>query len=63
VKATCPKNKKHKKFVTVAHVMEDWIVDENGEWIETKGQVQTSFGPNPDNIWTCAECGATAKVS
>lgn len=62
MKATCPTSKKHKRFTTVAHVMEEWLVDENGNFMEVKESLQTTHGPNPGNIWTCVECGAEAKV-
>lgn len=62
MKATCPNNSEHKKFLTVASVMEEWLVNENGDWLETTQSLQTNNGPDPGNIWTCAECGAQAKV-
>ena len=62
MKAICPQNKAHKEFVTVAHVSEDWVVDENGNWISTIGSVETISKPNIDNIWTCNVCGSTALV-
>ena len=42
--------------------MEDWIVDEYGDWIETVGTIETTHGPNADNLWSCAECGTDAVV-
>ena len=33
-KAVCPNNSEHKTFVTVAHVTEDWVVTELGEFVE-----------------------------
>ena len=64
MKATCSKNPKHKEFVTTAHVMQDWKVDEEGNFLECMTEcVQTDNGPDPDNIWTCAVCGSKAEVS
>lgn len=61
MKAICPKNEEHKQFITVAHVMQDWLVDEQGNWLETVDEsLETSFPPNKDNLWTCAVCGAEA---
>lgn len=61
--AICPNNKKHKRFITVAHVSQDWIVDEKGNWLETVDEcLETVANPCPDNIWTCKECGAEAIV-
>ena len=31
MKVTCPKNPAHNRFITVAHVTEDWVVDEYGD--------------------------------
>lgn len=60
--ATCPNDSKHKTFLTVAHVMEEWLVDEHGEFIQVKESLQTDHGPDPGNIWRCATCGAEANV-
>ena len=62
MKATCPKDKTHKTFVTVAHVTQDWIVDEHGNFIEEVKTVEVIEPPNVDNIWTCATCGEEAIV-
>jgi hypothetical protein len=63
--ARCPKNTAHKRFVTVAHVTEDWIVDEHGEFLESGGDGvgEVTHPPDPDNTWTCVECGAEAEVT
>lgn len=63
MKATCPKDGGHKRFVTTATVQEDWLVDEAGNFIESHGSVQTVHKPDPGNIWTCATCGAEAVVT
>jgi hypothetical protein len=62
MKATCPKNPKHRQFVTVASVLEEWVVDEHGNWISTEQALQTNHGPDSGNIWTCFICGAKARV-
>ena len=64
VKATCPRNPAHKLFVTVAHVTQDWIVDEQGEFqrLTEDAAGETTHGPDPDNTWTCNACGIEAKV-
>jgi hypothetical protein len=63
--ARCPNNPTHKRFVTVAHVTEDWVVDERGNFIRVSGSTyaETVSGPNPDNTWSCLECGAEAIVT
>ena len=64
MKVTCPKNPAHNRFVTVAHVAEDWVVNEHGDFIETvpNSQVEVLKYPSSENTWTCTECGATAIV-
>lgn len=62
--AICPNNKNHKRFITVAHVSQDWEVDEQGNWVKTIDEsVETTAKPHPDNDWTCSECGAEAQVT
>lgn len=56
----CPKNPNHKTFITTAHEVHDWLVDENGTFIEDKGCTETAHSPDPDNIWTCATCNTEA---
>ena len=61
--ATCPTNPDHNKFVTVAHIMQDWLVDAEGNFLEaTEECLDVTHGPNPENTWTCNECGAVAIV-
>lgn len=63
IQAICPNNKEHKRFITVAHVVQSWIVDERGNFIESISNDEVTHHPNIDNIWTCNECGAEAIVS
>lgn len=65
MKAKCPKNPKHNRFVTVAHVAEDWVVNAEGHFIKVvKGnQPITVHGPHPDNTWRCLICGTEAEVT
>jgi hypothetical protein len=64
MKARCPNDPEHKRFVTVAHVTQEWIVDEHGEYLSRfeGGESETVHGPDPGNTWQCVECGAEAKV-
>ena len=63
MKATCPNNPDHKEFVTTAHVMQEWKVDENGEFIDvTDDSLEVSHWPSSYNLWTCNECYADAVV-
>jgi hypothetical protein len=65
MKAVCPTDPGHKKFVTIAHEAHDWVVDEAGNFLELapNDDVQVTHGPQIGNTWTCFECGAEAKVS
>lgn len=63
MRVICPNNKEHKKFVTVAHVMQDWVVDENGYFLECIDECsQVVHGPDKDNCWNCEICGADAII-
>lgn len=62
MKATCPKNPKHKKFVTTAHEMHEWVVDEKGGFVKDKGWLEVTDNPDQDNVWTCYTCGAEAVI-
>lgn len=58
----CPDNASHRKFITTAHVVEEWIVNERGDWQETTTTLETASGPTKGNLFTCLECGTEAKV-
>lgn len=63
IQATCPKNKKHKKFLVTAHVTQGWEVDENGNFLKCKQQCEeVTHEPDSNDIWVCAKCGAEAEV-
>jgi len=63
MKATCPNNPEHKRFVTVAHVSQDWVVDEKGNFLEVWDESkETVAKPDPGNTWECYECGEEAIV-
>ena len=59
--ARCPNNPEHTEFITVAHVMQDWRVDADGNFLDLIGDVQVSHKPDEGNTWTCAICGAEAN--
>lgn len=64
MKAICPKNENHKEFITVAHVSQDWKVDENGNWIDTVDEsLEVTAKPQAENTWTCFICNAEAVVT
>ena len=63
MKAVCPKDSTHNRFVTVAHVTQDWVVDAAGNFIDSIGGANDVIqGPTVGNIWTCNTCGMEAKV-
>lgn len=65
MKITCPKNPKHNRFSTTAHVMQDWIIDNDGEFIRCLDQcVEVDQGPEKGNSFTCMVrgCGEEAIV-
>ena len=63
MKAVYPNNPKHNRFITVAHITQDWKVDENGNFIEVVQECcDVIHGPDRDNYWTCDICGADAIV-
>lgn len=61
--ARCPIDKSHKTFYTTATVSEDWLVEENGDFISTTGSVEVINYPDPENIWECGKCGENAIVT
>jgi hypothetical protein len=52
---TCPRNKDHKRFLTVIHESAEWLTDEHGELIEYKELVD-SDGPSVESPWYCYAC-------
>lgn len=64
MKAVCPNNHEHKEFITVAHIAQDWVVDENGNFLEVAEEcTETVASPNRENTWVCKICGAEATVA
>ena len=61
---TCPNDPSHKRFYTTVHVTEEWLVDEQGDFIEVidTGGGEAVHGPNHGNPWTCAECGCSDTI-
>lgn len=47
-----------RRFAVTAHVTQDWIVDEYGDWDETINDcVEVTHHPDDDDVWCCAKCG------
>lgn len=52
----CPKCG-NRTFSTPVHVMQDWEVDEDGEFISCLNDcLQVSFSADDGNIWSCMKC-------
>lgn len=62
MKATCPTSIYHEEFTTVATVLEEWVVDESGRFMESLGEIETINEPDAENVWTCNTCGEEAIV-
>ena len=53
----CPKCG-NKKFIVTAHVVQEWKVGEDGDFIEaTNDCVCVSHYPDNEDIWQCDACG------
>ena len=57
----CPKSPDHKEFSVMAHVTEEWRVDEQAHFLESLGVGEVVHEPAPDDCYTCMKCGAEAK--
>lgn len=50
-------------FIVTAHVTQDWIVNNRGEFCEClKDCVEITHAPNDDDVWECQNCGADDPV-
>lgn len=59
----CP-NCGGKRFVVTAHVTQDWVVDENEDWLNTYNECcVVVHQPDDDDLWECYECGYDAAGS
>lgn len=64
LKAKCPKDSTHNRFMTSVTLAQDWVVDEFGEWVNSLAEVSVVVaGPDATTLWTCLECGEEAEVS
>ena len=57
----CPKCGCEEFYVT-AHVVQDWLVDCNGDYVETVDDcIEVAHYPKDDDIWTCKKCNYEAE--
>ena len=60
-KVTCPKSIKHTKFSVIAHVAQEWEVDENSNFMGLKNScTDVLHSPDKDDHFICLTCGAEA---
>lgn len=62
MRAVCSKSAYHARFITAAHVRQDWVVDRAGNFLDVVSTTETVHGPDPEQVWVCAVCGAQASV-
>ena len=47
-----------KKFIVSAHVIQEWIVDEKGNFLEvTDDCAEVTHEPDDYDLWMCDKCG------
>jgi len=58
-KRACPKGcDPSAGFYTTAHVVQEWRVNQNGDFVATASEcLEVTHGPHEDNVWTCVTCG------
>ena len=45
-------------FYVTAHVTQGWIVDGEGNWLETTASCEeVTHAPDDQDVWQCAKCG------
>jgi hypothetical protein len=63
IKLSCPKNKSHKCFLVTAHVVQEWVVNQNAEFEEVLDDcLEVTHRPDKDDRFICRTCGTEAKV-
>lgn len=62
MRAICTHASDHNVFYTTAHVVEEWKVDREGNFMSLNETIEVTRKPNRFNRWECAICGSPAKV-
>lgn len=61
VKKRCPMCG-HDLFVVSAHVVQDWVVDDTGDFVSVSADcVEVTHRPDDSDIWECEHCGFSAE--
>ena len=48
-------------FEVSAHVVQDWLVDHNGDFLkELDPCIEVAHFPDDDDVWNCANCNYSA---
>jgi ribosomal protein L37AE/L43A len=56
----CPKCGNN-QFLVTAHVVQEWIVDEYGEFVEVTSEcLEVAHFPDNEDLWQCSKCGYEA---
>jgi len=64
MKIVCPDKPNHNRFSVTAHVTEEWIVNETGEFQEVTGSSgEVLHRPDSQDYYVCIECNTQAKVT
>lgn len=58
--AVCPRDVSHKTFFTTATVMEEWLVNEFGDFIKSNATIDVADEPDVRNQWLCCACEEAA---
>ena len=46
------------EFVVSAHVVQEWIVDKNGSFVEVINDcTDVTHKPDNEDVWACRKCG------
>ena len=60
--AYCPEGCEAGKFYFTAHVTQEWVIDQCGNFEEcVSGAEEVTHGPTSSEYWSCTTCGAQAK--
>lgn len=51
------------RFITVFHAAQDWLVDEEENFIKEVETTEIIAEADDESIWSCAECGIEGVIS
>lgn len=47
-----------KRFYATAHIVEEWVVDADGEYLKTSAKcLEVTHYPDNEDLWICVDCG------